>query len=193
MRMASPSRSLVVRRVRRAAATAPTWLARIVSRLEWKAPPRGPRLRSPVPGELDQLGLLAQQLQTAREAYLGSLAEQWKTRSLSPAASSGVYQLDTQSCRRWTRAGFTSTSWSLSSGKARKQVASTPPTMPTPTTATRSPIRGPASQSALMPGLHRAGQHCAITRYFIGHWGQGASRHHVTVLVRVQAEHPAPL
>src|SRR5215207_5393258 len=42
-------------------------------------------------------------------------------------------------------------------------------------------------------GLHCARQHGAIARHIVGHWGQRARRHHVTILVWVEAEYPPAL
>src|SRR4029434_6320192 len=57
-----------------------------------------PRLRCPVPGELDQLGLIAEQLQAAGKARLGGRA--MKNKIIVASSIIGMHQLDTQACRK---------------------------------------------------------------------------------------------
>ena len=62
------------------------------------------------------------------------------------------------------------------------------PTMPAPTTVTRSPSSGRRVPQRVDGGLDGAREHGAGGRHVLGHDGHRAGRHHVGGLVRVQAE-----
>ena len=87
--------------------------------------------------------------------------------------------------------GSTSTRVTSTPGIRARSRATQQPTMPAPTTATRSPSSGPASQSALTavstvpPSTARAAWHPVRHRH------HGVRRHDVRRLVRVEAEHDA--
>ena len=63
------------------------------------------------------------------------------------------------------------------------------PTMPAPTTLTRSPTSGGASQRALTAVSTVPGQDRPLGRHAVRHRDHGRRRHHVARLVRVEAEH----
>ena len=190
--MASVNRSLAVRRGRRAAATAPTWLARIVSRREWNAPPRGTR-GCAVPYQESSINSASSPSNCKLRARPDSVAEQWRTRSLSRAASSGCTSSTPKAAARVDSGGvhihqLKPVEWKSSQqggqhathhARAHHGHAVTDPWCGVP--------------ERIDACLDCAGQHCTIARHFVWHCSQGARRHHVTILVWVQAEHPAAL
>ena len=73
----------------------------------------------------------------------------WKTRSHPPAASSGRAKPAPSAAATSARDASTSTSVTSTAGKRASRRATQQPTIPAPTTATRSPISGAASHRAL--------------------------------------------
>ena len=146
------SRSARERLARRAGATSPTWLARMVRRAEWKEPPR-PSRTCVSPYQL-------------RSTTVPSVASR-STASWSPADVALVCRTRSQPLdraggrprpRRTGRpaqtppsalVGSTSTSVTWAPGMPASRRATQHPTIPPPTTATLSPTRGAASQRAL--------------------------------------------
>ena len=178
----------VVRVARRAAATVPTWLARMRRRPGWNAPPSERRdLGVAVPAQVEDRALGGEQVEGPLEPGGGgagvhdevpaALARRRAGRSRRPAPP-----------RRPRREGSTSTRVTCAPGIRASSRATQQPTIPAPTTATRSPTSGRGVPQGVDRGLDGAGEHRAGGGHVVGHHGHGAGRDDVRGLVRVEAE-----
>ena len=145
---ASVSRSAVVRRPRRAGATMPTWLALTdePTRVE-AAPERELVVVVAVPAELDDRALRRQQLQRPLQARGGRAGVEDQVAPVGRLVGQG--EVHPSAAATSARVGSTSTSVTGRRGSRVSSRARQQPTVPAPTTATRSPTSGAASQSAL--------------------------------------------
>ena len=184
---ARASRSAVVRRALRAGDTVPTWLARSPRRPAWNAPPSESRT-SASPYQLRSSTVPSGASRSSERCSPADVALVCTTRSHPPAASSGRAKPAPSAAATSARDASTSTSVTSTAGNRASRRATQQPTIPAPTTATRSPTSGGASHRALTAVSTRAGEHGARGRHVVGHDGHGAGRHHVGRLVRVQAE-----
>ena len=182
-----------VRRPRRAAATAPTWLARTASRPEWNEPPsdsRRPRRRRTSSARAPSPSGASRSSESCSPAEVALVCT---TRSRPPGASAGSSEADAERGRDvGARSGSTSTSVTSTPGIPASSRATQQPTMPAPTTATRSPTQRGGVPQRVDGGLDRAGEHGALGRHVVGHHDDGVGRDDVRRLVRVEAEHGAP-
>ena len=146
---ARTKRSLVVRLPRRTGGTAPTWLDRMVSRRSWKAPPRARATRAvAVPAEVDHGPLGRQQVERELQAVGGGAGVVDDDRGRARASSGRAYA--TPSAGGQVGPPVVGVDQrDLTPGNAGQQPGHTAPTMPAPTTATRSPTRGGPSHTAL--------------------------------------------
>ena len=164
----------------------PTWLARIASRPEWKAPPSDRRhLGVAVPAELEHLALGA-----------SSESDRWRpaevalvctTRSRSPAASGGPREPYAERARDAGAGGVHVDERHVDTGDTGSSRATQHPTMPAPTTVTRSPTSGALPQ-CVDRGLDRAGQHGTVGGDVVRTGDHGIGGDDVRRLVRVEAE-----
>ena len=155
-----------------------------------RATQRKPDLPVAVPAEVDDRALGREQVERPLESggRRAGVHDQVATR---PAASSGSAKSTPSAAATSARPASTSTSVTRTAGNRLSRRATQQPTMPAPTTATRSPISGAASHRALTAvstvpaSTARAGGTPSGTTV------TAPRRHHVGGLVRVQAEHRA--
>ena len=145
---ASASRSAVVRRALRAGDTVPTWLARSPRRPVWNAPPSESRT-SASPYQLRSSTVPSGASSSSEHWSPADVALVCTTRSHPPAASSGRAKPAPSAAATSARDASTSTSVTSTAGNRASRRATQQPTIPAPTTATRSPTSGGASHRAL--------------------------------------------
>src|SRR3954447_25202143 len=145
---ASASRSAVVRRELRAGDIVPTWLARSPSRPTWNAPPSESRTSSS-PYQLSSSTVPSGASSSSERWNPAAVALVCTTRSHAPAACSGRAKPAPSAAATSARDGSTSTSVTSIPGNRASRRATQQPTIPAPTTATRSPTSGAASHRAL--------------------------------------------
>src|SRR5215218_5923004 len=145
---ASARRSAAVRRAARAGETVPTWLARSLSRPAWNAPPSESRT-SASPYQLSSSTVASGASRSSASWSPAAAALVCTTRSHPPATASGRAKRAPSDAATEARDSTTSTSVTSTPGMRASRRATQHPTIPAPTTATRSPTSGGASQSAL--------------------------------------------
>ena len=145
---ARASRSAVVRRALRAGDTVPTWLARSPRRPAWNAPPSESRT-SASPYQLRSSTVPSGASRSSERCSPADVALVCTTRSHPPAASSGRAKPAPSAAATSARDASTSTSVTSTAGNRASRRATQQPTIPAPTTATRSPTSGGASHRAL--------------------------------------------
>ncbi len=187
---ARASRSAAVRLPRRAGETAPTWLARMARRPEWKAPPSDSRgLRVPVPAQVEDRSLRREQVQRALQPGRGGAGVDDEVTTVGGVGGQG--EVDAER-RGDDGAGAVDVD-------QRDRDAGVPGQQPRDAAADHAgadhgdPV---ADQRGGVPervdrGLDGAGQHGTRRRYALGHDDDSGGRHHVRALVRVKAEHGA--
>src|SRR3954447_6589090 len=144
---ASASRSAVVRRELRAGDIVPTWLARSARRPEWNAPPSASRT-SASPYQLSSSTVPSGASSSSERCSPAAVALVCTTRSRPPAAAAGCAKPAPSARATSAREASTSTSVTSTPGKRASRRATQQPTIPAPTTATRSPTSGGASHNA---------------------------------------------
>ena len=145
---ASASRSAAVRRALRAGDTVPTWPACSRRRPAWNAPPSESRT-SASPYQLSSSTVPSGASRSSERWSPAAVALACTTRSHPPAASSGCAKAAPSAAATSARERSTSTSVTSTAGNRASRRATQQPTIPAPTTATRSPISGAASHKAL--------------------------------------------
>ncbi len=189
---ASARRCAVVRRPRRAAATAPTWLALMPRRLEWKAPPRDScdRLVA-VPAQLDDRGIRGEQVQ--RELQPERRRAGMEDDVLAAGRVLGPREVDSErGCGGRPALRSTSTSVTCDARDAADQPGDA--AADHAGADDRDPV---ADQRRGVPqgvdgGLHGPGEHGPLGRDPVRHHGHRIGRHDVRRLMREQAEDRAP-
>ena len=169
---ARASRSARVRRARRAGATAPTWLARMRQPAEWNDPPEATAdLRVAVPAEVDHRALRREQVE--RELQPGRRRARVHDEVAALAAwraSAGRGEADAQRRRHGGPGGVHVDEGHLGTrGSRRAGGRRSSPTIPAPTTATRSPTSGAASHSALTAVSTVPASTARSRRHVVGH------------------------
>ena len=157
-------------------------------RREWKAPP-SERRTSASPYQLRSMTVPSAASRSSDRWSPADVALVCTTRSRPPAASSGRAKSTPSAAATSARAGFDVDERDVRTpGNRASRRATQQPTIPAPTTATRSPTSGAASHRRVDGRLHGAGEHRARRWHVIRHDHHGPGRHHVGGLVRVQAE-----
>ena len=188
----APAGRRKLRRSRRAGETVPTWLLRSTSRRGWKNSPSGTlTCRSPYQLSSSTVRLRGERA-PAHRASPADVALACTTRSRSPVASAGQREVDAERGGD-LRAGRVDvhelTSHPGDAGRAARRRSQ--PTMPAPTTVTRSPTSGAASQSALTAVSIAPASTARPAGTSSGTGDDGGRRDDEPRLVRVQAEHGA--
>ena len=146
---ASASRCRCVQRARRAAATLPTCELFSTRRWAWKAWPSGTSTAR-LPYQLSSSTVASKPANCNAVARPAPLPLVCTTRSAPGKAASGKAKLAPNAVARAARPGSVSINCTLQPGTRAASQATSRPSVPPPTTATRSPTRGAASQSALI-------------------------------------------
>src|SRR5919204_3342427 len=136
------------RRALRAGDTVPTWLARTARRPVWKAPPSESRT-SASPYQLRSSTVPSGASRSSDRCRPADVALVCTTRSHPPGASSGPAKGAPSAAATSARDASTSTSVTSTAGNRASRRATQQPTIPAPTTATRSPTSAGASHRAL--------------------------------------------
>ena len=112
----------------------------------------------------------------------------WKTRSASPRAARARRSGSRARRRARARRGRCRSARRACPGIRAASAAMKQPTTPAPTTAMRSPRRGPASHSALTAVSMLAASAARASGTSSGTGSDGVGRHDVAILMRIKAE-----
>ena len=151
-----------------------------------RAAERQPDLGVAVPAEVDHGALGREQVERALQPGRRRAGVDDQV-----AAAGGVgrqREVDAERGRDRGPAGIDVDERDLHAGNRRSRRATQQPTIPAPTTATRSPTSGAASQRALTAVSTVPASTARAGGTSVGHDGHGAGRHDVGGLVRVEAE-----
>jgi Zn-finger nucleic acid-binding protein len=146
-----------------------------------------PRLNHAVPGELDELGLVPQQLQAAGQARLGGRTVENKI--IVTGSVIGMHQVDIQ------RSGQCRSCWidvdELEPVEREAPQQGSEAAAYHAGTEHRDPVADPRPRipERIDSCLDGTGQHRTVARNSVWYWGEGACRDYIAILVGVQAEH----
>ena len=184
---ASASRSAVVRRPLRAGERVPTWLARMPSRRAWNAPPSESRT-SLSPYQLRSMTVPSGASRSSDRCSPADVALACTTRSRPSMASGGSAKSTPSAAATSARPTSTSTSVTWTPGNRLSKTCDAAADHPGADDGHPVAEERPSVPQGIDSGLDRAGQHRTGGRHALGNDGYRAGRHHVSGLVRIQAE-----